>query len=138
MRIFFPKKGFVLKTKGQVMLLTVLSIGGTILGASTIAGLLMVYQIRSATDFTNSAKAIFAADTGIEWAQYNYFNPTSSAELSLPLFSNGSSVLVTCYDVNDIVLSSCGAIGGATTSNASYAIAQGTTPNTKRAFYLSL
>ena len=53
--------------KGKVMLLTVLVIGGLLLGASAIAGLLMVYQIRQSGDVANSTKAIFAADSGIEW-----------------------------------------------------------------------
>ena len=120
------------------MLLTVLSIGGTILGASAIAGLLMVYQIRSATDFANSAKAVFAADAGIEWAQYNYFNPTSTFAQSLPSFSNGSGVTVTCYDINGIAVSSCGAIDPVSSSSlATYAIALGVGPHTKRAFYVS-
>ena len=46
------------------MLLAVLTLGATMLGATTIAGLLMVYQIRQTTDFENSAKAVFAADAG--------------------------------------------------------------------------
>ena len=127
---------------GQAMLLTVLSIGGTILGATAIAGLIMLYQIRSATDFANSAKAIFAADAGTEWALYSYFNPTStvaqsSAQWSL---SNGATVSVICYDASPShnALTSCGGIGDATTSFASYAIARGTSLNTKRAFLVSL
>jgi hypothetical protein len=55
------------KRSGQVMILTVLALGGTILGAATVASLLVVYQIRQSTDLANSARAIFAADTGIEW-----------------------------------------------------------------------
>ena len=48
------------------MLITVLALSGTILGATAIAGLLMLYQIRQSTDIANSTKAIFAADAGIE------------------------------------------------------------------------
>jgi len=59
------------KLKGQAMLLTVLILGSTILAASTIAGYLTVLKIRASSDTTNSAKAIFAADTGIEWELYN-------------------------------------------------------------------
>jgi hypothetical protein len=126
------------------MLITVLSLGGTILGATAIAGLLMLYQIRSATDFANSAKAVFAADAGTEWAQYNYFNPTSTLELSPPSFSNGSIVSVTCYAADGTVLQDaygdplCGAIGNATTSFASYAIARGISLDAKRAFLVNL
>ncbi len=94
------------------MILTILALGGTILAGTTIAGLLVVYQIRQTTDLANSAKAIFAADSGIEWGLYQYFqcsqsspppecnsaNPTS--HVNPPVFSNGANVTVTitCYD----------------------------------------
>lgn len=55
------------------MLITVLALSGTILGATAIAGLLMLYQIRQTTDAVNSAKAIYAADSGIEWRLYRFF-----------------------------------------------------------------
>ena len=67
-----PKPSTLNPNSGQVMLLTVLVLSGTILGATTIAGLLTLYQIRQATDFANSAKAIYAADTGIEWRLYKF------------------------------------------------------------------
>jgi hypothetical protein len=59
--------------KGQVMLLTVLIVSGTVLGATTVAGLLMVYQMRQATNFGESLQALFAADTGLEWQLYRKF-----------------------------------------------------------------
>jgi hypothetical protein len=100
---------------GQVMIITVLTLGGTILGVTTIAGLLMLYQIRQATDLASSAKAIFAADAGIEWSYYQFncdpndttnkwpgcaldppsFNPSSQPQ---PSFTNGASFEVTCQD----------------------------------------
>jgi hypothetical protein len=61
-----------MKRSGQAMLIAVLSLGGAILGATTVAGLLTLYQIRATTDTANSAKAIFAADTGTEWALFNH------------------------------------------------------------------
>ena len=74
---------------GQAMLLTVLTLGGTILGATTIAGLLMVYQLRQTTDLTNSGKALFAADAGIEFGLYRFFkDPNYPKPLVL---SNGAS-----------------------------------------------
>lgn len=82
--------------KGQVMILSILAIGGTILGATTIAGLLMVYQLRSTSDVANSAKAIFAADTGIDWMLYQFSKPSSTDPA--PAFSNGASFTATCYD----------------------------------------
>jgi len=66
-------------TTGQAMLLTVLILGGSILSASTIAGYLMLLKIRTASDIANSTKAIFAADTGIEWELYKLFkNPNDT------------------------------------------------------------
>jgi hypothetical protein len=61
------------KESGQVMLITVLALSGTILGATTIAGLLMLYQVRQSTDIVNSTKAIFAADSGLEWRLYKFY-----------------------------------------------------------------
>lgn len=55
------------------MLLTVLIVSGTIVGATTIAGLLMLYQLRQATNFGQSLQALFAADTGLEWKLYQQF-----------------------------------------------------------------
>lgn len=85
------------------MILTVLALGGTLLGATTVAGLLTLYQIRNSTDLANSARAIFAADAGIEWALYNYFcsdAATSTCATAPPLgeFSNGAKVRVVCLD----------------------------------------
>lgn len=54
------------------MLLTVLVLSGTILGTTTIAGLLTLYQIRQSTDIINSGKAIFAADAGLECEFYRF------------------------------------------------------------------
>lgn len=88
--------------KGQVMILSVLALGGTILGATTIAGLLMVYQLRSTSDIANSAKAIFAADTGIDWMLYQFSKPSSTDPQ--PAFSNGASVTAICYDSSSSVV----------------------------------
>lgn len=81
-------------SRGQVMLLTVLIVSGTILGATTIAGLLMVYQIRQATNFGESLQALFAADTGLEWQLYRKFQ---NADYPAPVLSpetNASFVTV--------------------------------------------
>lgn len=90
---------------GQAMLLTVLALGGTILGATTIAGLLMLYQIRQTTDMANSAKAIYAADAGVEVGLYNFFCVPQSGGCQLPQnyprFSNGAALSLICFDDND-------------------------------------
>ena len=65
------------KRSGQAMLIAVLSLGGAILGATAIAGFLTLYQIRTTADTENSAKAIFAADAGVEWSQFEYYTGTT-------------------------------------------------------------
>ncbi len=59
------------------MILSVLAIGGTLLGATTIAGLVMLYQLRQTRDTQSSAKAVFAADAGVEYALYHYFSSST-------------------------------------------------------------
>ncbi len=77
------------RSSGQVMLVTVMALSGTILGATTIAGLLMLHQIRQSTDTVNSSKAIYAADSGIEYELYRFFKDDSYEDIN-PL-SNGAT-----------------------------------------------
>ena len=58
---------------GQVMLLTVLILGGVVLGASSIGGLLMLNQLKQANLVTDSTEAVFAADSGLEYALFTKF-----------------------------------------------------------------
>lgn len=87
------------KNKGQVMLLTVVVIGGLLLSASAIAGLLMLYQIRQSSDITNSTKAIFAADTGIEWELYRMFQ---DAVYPQPIMTNQANFTTSVYGTSTI------------------------------------
>lgn len=52
------------------MLITVLLMSGMLLGATVISGLLTVHQIRESGGIVNSAKAIYAADAGVELVKY--------------------------------------------------------------------
>lgn len=61
------------------MLLTAVLISGIVLSATSLAGLLTVYQLRQVTDVNNSTKAIFAADTGIEWELYKNFKDSKAS-----------------------------------------------------------
>ena len=72
---------------GQIIILVVLTLGGILLSSAAVAGVLLIYQIRNTNDAVNSAKAIFAADAGIEAASFCYFsvagggcNPETTAE----------------------------------------------------------
>ncbi len=53
------------------MLITVVMLSGAVLASTSLAGLLILYQLRQATDAKASMQAIFAADAGLEWAFYN-------------------------------------------------------------------
>lgn len=130
------------------MLIAVLSLGGAILGATTVAGLLMLYQIRATTDTTNSAKVIFAADAGTEWALFDHYCGSATpercdnlqvasgaADNALPSFADPTTIIqVNCYGNY--------ATTGATTtcSNAStvVAISSGIANGSERAFFIGL
>ncbi|MBI4094179.1 MAG: hypothetical protein HY436_00010 [Candidatus Liptonbacteria bacterium] len=91
-------------TSGQAMLLTILALGGTILAATTVAGLFTLYELRQAADLAASTRAIAAADAGLEWGLYNFYCFTdpdglkTPCPLALPTFTNGASVAVVCED----------------------------------------
>ncbi|MBI3638519.1 hypothetical protein HY227_02140 [Candidatus Wolfebacteria bacterium] len=86
------------KVKGQVMIITVAVLGSSLLIASTIAGYLMILQIRHSTDVVNSAKAIFAADSGVEWDLYLRYKESNldpdTPKTPQPQMTNGSTFSV--------------------------------------------
>jgi hypothetical protein len=132
------------KRSGQAMLIAVLSLGGAILGATTVAGLLTLYQIRATTDSANSAKAIFAADSGVEWALFNYYcgsdgrcSPpvsTGVGEYPKTAFSNGAGVTVDCYARYDAT----GPTQLCSSSSTVAAISTGIANGSERAFFLGI
>lgn len=74
-----------LRRRGQVLLLAVLALGGTMIVVTAIAGFIMLFQIRQVGEVENSARAIFAADAGVECGLYNTRFPggcPTSANLS--------------------------------------------------------
>lgn len=83
------------------MILATLAIGGTILGVTTIAGLITLYQIRQSTDLANSTHAIFAADAGIEFGLYNFFQTSTASQISdngFVIDPGGTSFAVACLN----------------------------------------
>ncbi|MDO8664514.1 MAG: hypothetical protein Q7K44_03170 [Candidatus Liptonbacteria bacterium] len=81
---------------GQVMLVSILTLGAVMIGVTAVAGLLVVYQIRMSSDVANSAKAIFASDAGIDWALYQFLKPALATPDKRPVFSNGARFEVVC------------------------------------------
>ena len=102
------------KRSGQVMIITILVLGGAILSATTIAGLLMLYQIRQTTDIANSGRAIYAADAGIEWSLFKWFCAAKGAcgadnAINPPIFDNKAVFTVTtiCTTFTGEILTPC-------------------------------
>lgn len=110
------------------MIIAVLALGGAILGATTLAGLLVLYDVRSTTDFVNSAKSIFAADSGVNWALYSYYDPPATA---LPVLPSGIGLVVTCYDKTNAVVT-------CDDPSTQTAISEGSSLNTRRAFFVNI
>lgn len=99
-------------------------IGGVLIGATAIAGVLMTYQIRQTNDVVNSTKAFFAADAGIERETYSI-----NAPVGIPTFSNGAAVTSSWAIVGpDIVVRAQGTSGGAVRALESYISAAPGTP----------
>jgi hypothetical protein len=101
------KKSQITKSmSGQAMLIIVVILGSSMLGIATIAGYISLQKIKSATEISDSTKAIYAADAGVEWCLYNKFGPngTSTFDCTNPnpmTFSNDSDVQV--IEANNVV-----------------------------------
>ena len=78
--------------QGQVMLLTVLALTAITLATALISGLLTINQIRQAHQITESTRAIFAADTGIEHELYKAF---INSNYPAPTMTNGATFTTT-------------------------------------------
>lgn len=100
--------------RGQIMILTTLILSGTILAAVTIAGLLMLYQIRQAGNAAQSGRAIFVADAGLEYELYKFY--TADCGYEAPKFNISPVTLysTTTISGNDVVFIS-NALAGKTT-----------------------
>lgn len=77
--------------KGQLMITTVLILGGVVISAASLLGFLIVYKLRQATDIADSAKAVFASDTGREWELWQALKlGTRLGTSGCPSFTNGA------------------------------------------------
>jgi hypothetical protein len=114
--------------RGQAMLIAILVIGGAMLGATALAGFLTLANIRDTTNVANSAKAIEAADAGVNWALYVHFNPPQVPQLP---FANGASSTVICSDSSGTTID-CDQTASTT------AISRGSAGDSRRAFFVNL
>src|SRR3989344_2663792 len=83
------------KENGQAMIVTTLFMSGLILVATTVAEFLVSTQIRQATGTEMSARAIFAADAGIEASLYCYrfeFHPGVDTDLNEKCKEDGAEI----------------------------------------------
>ena len=99
-----------------------------------------LYQIRATTDTENSAKAIFAADAGTEWALYNYYcgvDPSQCPDgpIATTTFAgSGASAIVNCYDN----YATTGTPSWCNSTSTVAAISSGIANGSERAFFIGL
>lgn len=87
----FPPKLGGKKDTGQVMLISVLIVGG-IMAAAIAVSFVFLLEIRLARQTPDSVKAIYAADAGIECSLYKYFkSPEQICDSAAVIFWNGAS-----------------------------------------------
>lgn len=115
------------------MLITVLALSGTILGATAIAGLLMLYQLRQSNDVINSNKAIFAADSGLEWRLYKFFKADNQTCKECP---DGGACPGPSFENGASFQAACDSAGGAATTTT--VKSTGTSGNASRALQIVL
>ena|SRR3989344_9471222 len=137
------------KINGQAIFLVVLVIGGALLGATTIAGFLMVIQLQQVGDAANSAKAIFAAEAGVNCALYDFYNSTNPSPTPYHCFDwsdpgvftgtidleNNISASFTCY--KDDTFSSAAKVQ-CTDSSSVFVLSRGISGTAKRALLFTI
>ena len=104
------------------MLLTAMMVSAMVIAATSLAGLITLYQLRQITDVKNSGKAIFAADAGVECLSYKYVKESGN-------------VAINCGETTKFTLSSNnGAYFTASSTGAGTYISIGTSGRSSRAF----
>lgn len=103
------------------MVLTVMMISGAVLSATAAVGILMIYEIRHAASAIDSAKALFAADAGVECALMVHKDPSLGLDCGQSginpavVLSNGAEFVV--YEITD----ACGVVGARSVGKANKA-----------------
>lgn len=60
--------------KGQIILLSIMILGGVMIGSATIGSYLLRLQINQVNEATESTNALFAADAGLEAVSWCFFH----------------------------------------------------------------
>lgn len=115
------------KNHGQVMIVVSVALGGVMLGSTLVGGILILSQLRQVKNISDSAKAFYAADSGLEWGYYQFIG---KSEAVAPSFENGASSITKCLNQNNGEIS-------CNNSNVSYIIGKGTTQRVMRAIQMS-
>lgn len=89
---------FLNNHSGQAMLLTVFIVGAGILSMTAISGYLLTQRIRASSNLTDSARAIYAADAGLECERYNLKPDPNVTCTDLPFTTPGGTRLETVVD----------------------------------------
>ncbi|MGB9609089.1 MAG: hypothetical protein ACPL3E_01795 [Minisyncoccia bacterium] len=113
--------------KGQVMIVVTLALGGIMLGATLVGGILILSQLRQAKLISDSAKAIYAADAALEWGYYEFMG---KSDASSPSLTNGANSITQCLDQNNQLV-------GCNSGSVKYIIGKGQTPRVSRALQMS-
>ena len=89
------------KKEGQTMILTVMLLTSAILSATAISALLVLFQLRQASDIKASTQSIFAADAGIECVLYEKVVGGENYSNCKTVLDNGASYVVTIDETGD-------------------------------------
>ncbi|PIR88845.1 MAG: hypothetical protein COU09_00250 [Candidatus Harrisonbacteria bacterium CG10_big_fil_rev_8_21_14_0_10_44_23] len=107
------KSASIRHSSGQVMLMTTVVISATLLAATTLAGVLMISQLRQTANVEQSTRGIFAADAGLEYELYRFYQDKCSE--SSPSLANEAVVetQVSGGEGTNVVIRSQGSYGRA-------------------------
>ncbi|MDD3614108.1 MAG: hypothetical protein PHF40_00070 [Candidatus Pacebacteria bacterium] len=87
--------------QGQAMLITMLILMSSFL-ISMALGSLVLYELKSMIFTGESVKALYAAESGLEWQLYQVNHSTGEGEESArPIMTNGTSFTVTLISNNE-------------------------------------
>ena len=122
------------------MILITIMMGGLVLSATAIAGLLMFYQLQQTSNTAASGMAIFAADAAAEQSLENYYHgsplPASPTNSATPYYSSNISLPNGASGSADVYFNFTGSVGtckgSGTTPVGFCVVANGTSGATER------